>query len=120
MIHKKLAVSFVACALMFTVGGNVAFACTKTARTTKLPHCTVEDCNTMKTHWHDGVRYCGHSLDDGCEWHVACDVDGCNLTYAHEHDGVICMGHCSTDGHDWHTVTSHHSSRHCGSGHGCH
>ena len=128
MIHKKLAASLFACALIFTVGGSIAVPAaaktTKTLKTVKttvaaLPHCTIEDCNIMEDHWHDGVCYDGHFLDDGCDWHVACDVNGCHLTTEHEHDGIICMGHCATDGHSWHT-TSHRSSRrgHCGSGRG--
>lgn len=119
MIRKKLAVSLLACALLFTGGSAISAAAA--SQTTELPYCTIEDCNVMKNHWHDGFYYCGHSLDDGCDYHVACDVEGCNRTREHTHDGVTYLGHCNTDGHSWHSTGHHRSGRGCHrSGRGCH
>jgi predicted carbohydrate-binding protein with CBM5 and CBM33 domain len=79
---------------------------------TRYAVCTVEDCNTTYAHQHDGTWYCGHTLNDGHEYHEVCGVSGCTLTYAHEHDGEYCFPHTANDGHTYHWYGHDHGDRH--------
>lgn len=69
------------------------------SRSNSYPVCNVENCSIGYTHLHDGAYYCGHSLNDGHDYHQLCTVEGCTDTTAHYHDEVCYMGHYANDGH---------------------
>jgi hypothetical protein len=77
---------------------------------TRYAVCTVDDCNLTYSHQHDETWYCGHTLNDGHEYHEICSVISCTLTAVHEHDGVLCFPHAVNDGHSYHL--SGHGGRH--------
>lgn len=72
-----------------------------TRSSTNYATCSVENCNITYNHKHDGVYYCGHSLNDGHEHHTLCDVQDCTNTGVHMHDGEYYYPHSSNDGHSY-------------------
>lgn len=62
------------------------------AQTATVALCTVEDCDTLGQHTHDGVTYCGYEHTSGsCDGsHQLCTVDGCITVGAHTHRSQKC------------------------------
>lgn len=103
MLRKKIKMSLMACAVMISVGTTSSIMMASAATT--YPICTVDGCNKTANHKHSGITYCGHSLNDGHDYHKLCNVSGCTKTSTHYHNGTCYMGHHTNDGH------SHCSSR---------
>ena len=90
------------------------------------PACTVEGCEAVGRHVHDGMTYCGTHHGDGvcaasCYSVPACTVEGCEIAGRHVHGGTtycgtyhengLCAAACygaavQTGGH-------HHGGHHC-------
>lgn len=98
MLTKKVVSIALACAVVAGVGSTTVYAHCRRG-VTNYSLCTVEDCNTLGNHWHDGVCYSGHTLNDGHDYHQVCSVANCTLTTTHVHNGVTYMGHHTEDGH---------------------
>lgn len=112
---KKTIITFTLTALMVTALPMTALAHghhnsgDSPSRTYTL--CPVENCNVSEIHQHDQVTYCGHTTDDGHDFHQACSVNGCTRTGEHSHNGTTCQPHSSTAGHSHgkhHGNGSHH------------
>lgn len=66
MQNKKLLSAALACAMMATIGATVAMA--ETAPVTPNPICTVENCQEVGAHYHDGTLYCDHNATEGHQY----------------------------------------------------
>lgn len=90
---------------------------------TRVTVCTVEDCDAVGRHVHDGVTYCSYAHENGvCDGKclALCTVEGCTTAGPHTHNGVtycgadhecgFCDGTCAVS-----TATSgrHHHGGHC-------
>lgn len=98
MLKKKIIATAAACVLMFSLSTISAMAgAGHHSRTVSYPICPVEDCEIAMTHQHDQNTYCGHSLNDGHDFHRSCSQTDCTSSEVHEHDGHYYFGHCADD-----------------------
>ncbi len=87
--------------------------------------CSVEGCETVGRHTHDGITYCGYAHASGfCDGTCAalCSAEDCQITGRHTHDGVtycgsahegcFCDGTCAAVSNTARGFHRHHG-RHC-------
>lgn len=123
-LRKKVILSTLFCSALLAVTSATAFAAANNTETVSYPVCSVENCNESVNHIHDGVTYCGHTLDDGHEYHLACNNAYCYETGVHDHDNCTYFGHAaaSAGSSTTYSYRGHHGARrggHCGGGRHC-
>lgn len=94
-MRNKLIPVLTATALMLSLSAVPVFA-DSAHHTGSYPVCTADGCQIAETHQHGQDTYCGHSLDDGHDYHSACSRSDCASQDIHEHDGLCYFGHCET------------------------
>lgn len=52
----------------------------------RYEQCTVDGCNVLGVHQHNGIWYCNQTGREGS--YEVCTVEGCTQLGLHEHDGV--------------------------------
>lgn len=119
-MKKKVTIIAIAALLIMSITPTTAFAHghsrgsqTVTSSKQKYSLCNIDECEIEQIHLHDGTYYCGHSLNDGHDYHELCAVKNCTETGLHEHNGDYCFGHYLQDGHSYHSTTSSNSRGKC-------
>lgn len=75
--------------------------------------CSLENCNVVGNHKHNGIVYTGHSMSDGHNYHQLCNIKSCNKSLSHQHNSQTYLPHTSQDGHHYHKGSgSNHGGHH--------